>query len=234
MRLIKRYSNRKLYDTALRRYITLDGVAALVVAGEEIKVVDNDSEEDLTSVILSQILLERERVQRFVPSAVLSQILRGGENLSRNLGKVARPFTTAPTLPLPQFLEQEVDKSLKFWAEIGQNGEEETLHLLESLIEKRRRARTEVEPRHAPRFGLSLDKFEEWSDPELAVSEALPRDLIAACAEAAQDLAFSLTQYNQGENSLGQEETELFQHRLGNSRTRLNALLEELDRLIQP
>ena len=60
-RLIKRYGNRKLYDVQTSRYITLDGTRALVQAGEEVRVVDNDTNEDLTGVTFAQIIYEAER-----------------------------------------------------------------------------------------------------------------------------------------------------------------------------
>jgi polyhydroxyalkanoate synthesis repressor PhaR len=59
--LIKKYANRKLYDTRTSRYITLDGIAQLVRDGHEIKVVDRDNGQDLTQVTLSQIVLEEEK-----------------------------------------------------------------------------------------------------------------------------------------------------------------------------
>ncbi len=59
--LIKKYANRKLYDTETSRYITLDGIADLVRDGHAIQVVDRDSGQDLTQVILSQIVLEEEK-----------------------------------------------------------------------------------------------------------------------------------------------------------------------------
>jgi polyhydroxyalkanoate synthesis repressor PhaR len=59
--LIKKYANRKLYDTRTSRYITLDGVAQLVRNGHDIKVVDRDNGNDLTQVTLSQIVLEEEK-----------------------------------------------------------------------------------------------------------------------------------------------------------------------------
>ena len=60
-RLIRRYGNRKLYDVQTSRYITLDGIRALVQAGEEVRVVDNDTNEDLTGVTFAQIIYEAER-----------------------------------------------------------------------------------------------------------------------------------------------------------------------------
>jgi polyhydroxyalkanoate synthesis repressor PhaR len=59
--LIQKYANRKLYDTQTSRYITLDGIADLVRDGHEIQVVDRDTGQDLTQVILSQIVLSEEK-----------------------------------------------------------------------------------------------------------------------------------------------------------------------------
>src|SRR5256885_8195117 len=59
--LIKKYANRKLYDTRTSSYITLDQIAQLVRAGDEIKVVDRDSGGDRTQVTLSQIMLSEEK-----------------------------------------------------------------------------------------------------------------------------------------------------------------------------
>src|SRR2546430_17481003 len=59
--LIKKYANRKLYDTRASRYVTLDGIAQLVRDGHEIKVVDRDNGNDLTHVTLSQIVLSEEK-----------------------------------------------------------------------------------------------------------------------------------------------------------------------------
>ena len=61
VRLVKRYGNRKLYDVEASRYVTLDGIRALVQSGEDVRVVDNDSGEDLTRVTLAQIIYEAEK-----------------------------------------------------------------------------------------------------------------------------------------------------------------------------
>jgi polyhydroxyalkanoate synthesis repressor PhaR len=59
--LIKKYSNRKLYDTYTRRYITLEDIARLVRDGGNVTVVQRDTGEDLTPAILSQIVAREER-----------------------------------------------------------------------------------------------------------------------------------------------------------------------------
>ena len=76
-RLIKKYPNRRLYDTQTSSYITLTDVKQLVLANEEFTVVDAKSEEDLTRSILLQIILEEEAngVPMF-SSSVLAQIIR--------------------------------------------------------------------------------------------------------------------------------------------------------------
>jgi polyhydroxyalkanoate synthesis repressor PhaR len=83
--LIKRYANRKLYNTESSRYITLKGISELIHEGREIRVVDNESGEDITSIVLSQILVDDQRQQgerSNVPGRVLSELIqRGGDAL---------------------------------------------------------------------------------------------------------------------------------------------------------
>ena len=63
--LIKKYANRKLYDTRTSRYITLEGISDLLRQGAEIQVVDRESGRDITSVTLSQIVTTEERRSDF-------------------------------------------------------------------------------------------------------------------------------------------------------------------------
>lgn len=78
--VIKRYSNRKLYDTQESRYVTLEEIEEMIRGGKEISVVDASNGEDLTSVTLAQIILENERNRRAaLPSAFLHQLVKHGE-----------------------------------------------------------------------------------------------------------------------------------------------------------
>ena len=80
--LIKRYANRKLYNTQTSRYITLKGIADLLEQNEEVRVIDNETGEDITSITLSQILVDTERSNRAVPGTLLSGLFqRGGDVL---------------------------------------------------------------------------------------------------------------------------------------------------------
>src|SRR5687767_5715812 len=78
--IIKRYSNRKMYDQQNSRYVTLDELKQLIRDGTEVRVEDAESGEDLTSLTLTQILLETERThQTAVPSNLLHQLIKHGE-----------------------------------------------------------------------------------------------------------------------------------------------------------
>ena len=61
IRVIKRYESRKLYDTEESKYVSLDEIAAWVRSGQEIKVIDNASSDDVTSQTLAQIILDEGR-----------------------------------------------------------------------------------------------------------------------------------------------------------------------------
>jgi len=77
--LIKRYANRKLYNTESSRYITLKGISELVRDKKEIRVVDNETGEDITSYILSLILVDDQKPQGerpAVPGRVLADLIQ--------------------------------------------------------------------------------------------------------------------------------------------------------------
>lgn len=79
-RLIKYYPNRKLYDTNLRKYISLDGLADLIHQGEDIQVVDNVSGADLTALSLTQIIYEQEKQHAgLLPRSILTGLVRAGK-----------------------------------------------------------------------------------------------------------------------------------------------------------
>src|SRR5580693_10135114 len=75
-RIVKRYSNRKLYDTKDSRYVTLLQIAEMVRAGEEVQVIDNNSKEDLTEQTLAQIIYEEQKSHaRSVPLQTLKELI---------------------------------------------------------------------------------------------------------------------------------------------------------------
>ena len=82
-RVIKRYDNRKLYDPEARRYVTLDDLARMIGRGEELRVVDLRTGDDLTTVILAQVMLEglKQRTAS-IPHQVLTRLIRLGHAAS--------------------------------------------------------------------------------------------------------------------------------------------------------
>lgn len=82
MKIIKRYSNRKLYDTSQSSYVTLDEIAEMVRAGEDVQIIDNKSGEDLTRVTLAQIVFENEKKERKgLPLQALKMIVQSPADL---------------------------------------------------------------------------------------------------------------------------------------------------------
>lgn len=90
-RVIKRYANRKLYDTQSSQYVTLDQIAQMIRAGEEVKVLDNTSKEDLTSVTLAQIIFEEEKKQKsFIPLGAMRHLIQSGGASLQELAQQAQ------------------------------------------------------------------------------------------------------------------------------------------------
>ena len=78
-RIIKRYANRKLYDTEHSRYVTLDQISQMIRHGDDVKIVDNKTKDDLTTVTLAQIIFEEEKKQRsFLPLGAMRNIIQSG------------------------------------------------------------------------------------------------------------------------------------------------------------
>ena len=85
-RTIKRYANRKLYDTSRSRYVTLDEVAEIIREGEDVRVIDNRSGEDLTSVTLAQIIFEQQKSRhRAMPLSALRTLIQRPAGLFQKL-----------------------------------------------------------------------------------------------------------------------------------------------------
>ena len=100
--LIKKYANRKLYDTRTSRYITLEGIAQLVRDGHEITVVDRDDGRDLTQVTLSQVMLEEEKRGP-------ARLVDAGGQMLQERGEALLDYVRK-TLNVPADLRNEVER----------------------------------------------------------------------------------------------------------------------------
>jgi polyhydroxyalkanoate synthesis repressor PhaR len=108
-RIIKRYANRKLYDTQHSRYVTLDQIAEMIRGGDDVKIVDNKTKEDLTSVTLAQIIFEEEKRQKsFLPLQAMRNIIQsGGESISQLVNQAKG--RVSQMLPRKKEHDEEVD-----------------------------------------------------------------------------------------------------------------------------
>lgn len=130
MIIVKRYPNRKLYNTSAKQYITLEGVAHLIREGEEVQILDHATGEDLTALTLTQIIFEQEKKEGgFLPRSVLTGLVQsGGQTLSTLRRTLASP------LNLRLHVDMEIERRLSSLVASGQLTEEESSMMKEKLL----------------------------------------------------------------------------------------------------
>ncbi len=189
MLIIKRYPNRKLYDTEAKKYITLDGIADLIRDGAEVQVVDHATGEDLTAVILTQIIFEQEKKNSgFLPRSVLRGLVQAG---GETLGSLRR--TLASPLEMFQHVDDEIRRRVEGMVKKGELTIDEGSRLIEKLIHQGRQAvaeaaalRTdELSQRLAELGGPTRHEIEELSAQLETLEAAIDR--IVSRGDAAQE-----------------------------------------------
>jgi len=114
--LIKKYGNRRLYDTEKNSYIVIDQVAELIKAGREVRVIDAKTKEDVTAFILTQILLDEAKKKNFLlPIPLLHLIIRYGDTVleeffDKHLQQIIRNYLEYKTT---------MDDRFKKWLSMG-------------------------------------------------------------------------------------------------------------------
>jgi polyhydroxyalkanoate synthesis repressor PhaR len=130
MRTIKRYPNRKLYDTEKKKYITLKGIAELIRQGEEIRVIENATGQDLTPITLSQIIFDQEKEQGgIIPRSVLAGLIQTGEH---RLSSIQRSFLSS--IGFIRQVDEEIKRRIQALIKQGELAETEGANLLEKLL----------------------------------------------------------------------------------------------------
>jgi polyhydroxyalkanoate synthesis repressor PhaR len=80
LKVIKRYQNRKLYDTSRSSYVTLEEIAKMIRKGDHVQVIDNRNQTDITAMTLTQLLYESEKKTKSQPSLeLLREIIQFGD-----------------------------------------------------------------------------------------------------------------------------------------------------------
>lgn len=156
MVIIKRYPNRKLYDTQSKQYITLEGIKELIRQGDEVQVIDHNSGEDLTALTLTQIILEEEKKQSgFLSHATLTGLIRAGGDrlaaLQRNIFSTS--FWTQ--------IDEEIKSRVQGLVRQGEMSLAEGEVLVEKLVNQGRRVLDERQARGEgePSEERKLEKF---------------------------------------------------------------------------
>ena len=161
-KVIKRYTNRKLYDTVESRYVTLDEIAEMIKAGAEVKIVDNRTKDDLTSVTLAQIIFEEEKKTSRMSLRTLLGLIRHGSEVAQQLVDGAGGDLRGRVDAVRQAAEQRVQNLIARGQQTGERARElvsssqEALTALQRRIDERVRSAAEG-VQHLPELRRQLD-----------------------------------------------------------------------------
>ena len=128
--VLKKYANRRLYDTDRSAYVTLDEVADMIKAGRDIRALDAKTKEDVTEFILTQIILEKARKKNaLLPVPLLHMIIRYGDNV---LGEFFEKYLE---LIIKNYLtyKSRVDEQYKKWLDLGMDMSELAQHSMTGM-----------------------------------------------------------------------------------------------------
>ena len=125
-RLIKKYANRRLYDAAQSRHITIDDIRNMVIAGTRVKVIEDKSNEDITRLVLLQVIADQEQFGRpILSTALLESMIRFYGNsmqsyFSSYLEKSVETFVRAANngTPNPNPIAELTRQNLELWAKM--------------------------------------------------------------------------------------------------------------------
>lgn len=141
---IKRYANRKLYDTVESRYVTLDEIASMVRAGAEVRVVDNRTKEDLTSITLAQIIFEQEKKTSRTSLGTLKNLIRHGGERAAQIVEDTQAELRDRVEAVRQAAEQRVQTLLRSGQQTGDRAKEFVAASQEALAQFQRRVDEKV------------------------------------------------------------------------------------------
>jgi polyhydroxyalkanoate synthesis repressor PhaR len=134
MTVIKRYPNRKLYNTEAKQYITLKGIADLIRQGDEIQVIDNASGEDLTALTLTQIILEEEKNRSgLLTNSFLMNLIRAGED---RLSSLQRGLQSPRVANLWRQIDEDIRQRVQALVHQGELTEKEGRRLIDKLLQQ--------------------------------------------------------------------------------------------------
>jgi polyhydroxyalkanoate synthesis repressor PhaR len=177
MPVIKRYSNRKLYDTDAKQYITLDRIAELIRKGEEVHVIDNATGDDLTTITLTQIIFELEKKQSgFLPRSLLNDLIQAGGDRLSSLQR-----SISARINFFRQVDEEIRRRIQTLISQGEIPETEGIRLIDRLMA--------LSSRSTPLTALEKEHIEQEVERVLVQHEIPTHDDIYRIVEQLEDLA---------------------------------------------
>jgi polyhydroxyalkanoate synthesis repressor PhaR len=149
VKLVKRYANRKLYDTQRSCYVTLDEIAEMIRTGDDVRVIDNKTKEDLTAVTFAQIIFESEKRMSRMPLALLRGLIQSGNDALTDL------VNRAVTQPVQQ-LKAETEKMVERVVTRSEEAREEARAALRDLVQSSSNVVEEWQRRVDDRVGRTM------------------------------------------------------------------------------
>ncbi len=138
-KMIKRYQNRKLYDTTDSCYVTLEDIAEMVKMGDEVQVIDNTSKEDITTMTLAQIIFEEQKKKTNVlPNSTFTEIIRSGGGALRELASKALETGVRELGHVREFVDERIKPTVEGMQQLPnlQTELEQLKHKVDSLEKK--------------------------------------------------------------------------------------------------
>jgi polyhydroxyalkanoate synthesis repressor PhaR len=140
MPIVKRYNNRKLYNTHSKRYVTLSDLADMIRRGDDITVLDHASGEDITSQIQAQIIFEQERQEGSgLPNTVLTNIIQASNQTIKQLRSTLLPHD------MNARTDSEIERRMTLLMERGDVSKKQGTRILAKLLSVRAEPRSPEE-----------------------------------------------------------------------------------------
>lgn len=178
--IIKKYSNRRLYDSTNKRYVTLEDISELIREGSEVKVIDSQSGADISKVILIQVILESEKNKEdILPVSFLHMLIKYGNKVAKDFFENYFLMMFQPYLSV----QDNFKKNMRMWHEMGwfppgagmapnldakgesgQNAQAEMAERLKEMFEKESNKSKEEPPGSAKDVDLLMEKIKELEE----------------------------------------------------------------------
>ncbi len=155
--IIKKYSNRKLYDTKEKKYVNLSEVSRLIREGAEVKVINNKTKEDVTSLVLAQIIVEQEKTKKILLPSIFSPLKllkKGGEDMFK-LGR--KMFLGG--LGLASLTKERANEIAQDLIKKGELSQSESKEFVIDIMDKAEKEKDRLIEKIKPEIDKSLEKM---------------------------------------------------------------------------